>query len=54
VAINANPRAPIFKMADYGIVADYQEMVPLLCAAVAQAKNTKTKRSLSKNKYRSW
>jgi len=44
VAINANPKAPIFKMADYGIVADYQEMVPLLCAAVAQAKNAQTKK----------
>lgn len=44
VAINANPKAPIFKMADYGIVADYQEVVPLLCAAVAQAKNAQAKK----------
>jgi electron transfer flavoprotein alpha subunit len=41
VAINSNPQAPIFQMADYGIVADYREMLPLLLAAVAKEKNSR-------------
>jgi electron transfer flavoprotein alpha subunit len=38
VAVNNDPEAPIFEFADYGIVADFREVLPRLADAVRELK----------------
>ena len=38
VAVNQNPAAPIFEVADYGIPADLFQVLPLMIEAAASSK----------------
>jgi electron transfer flavoprotein alpha subunit len=42
VAINRSAKAPIFKVADYGIAADYADVVPLLAERLLEVKRERT------------
>ena len=37
IAINKNENAPIFEVADYGIVGDYNKVIPAIMAELDKA-----------------
>ena len=43
VAINKNPKAPIFQVADVGVVADLLEFLPLMTAKIKEAESVSAK-----------
>lgn len=61
VAINNNPNAPIFKNADYGIIGNVEEILPLLTAALDDGEPKKEaplmkkmKRAIPKKEIPTW
>lgn len=40
IAINSDPEAPIFEICDYGIVGDFQKILPLLAEELCQQKDS--------------
>lgn len=61
VAINNNPNAPIFKNADYGIIGNIEEILPLLTAALDNGEPKKEappmkkmKRAIPKKEIPTW
>lgn len=61
VAINNNPNAPIFKNADYGIIGNIEEILPLLTAALDNGEPKKEappmkkmKRAIPKKEVPTW
>ncbi|MHD0318026.1 acyl-CoA dehydrogenase family protein [Fusobacterium sp. THCT1E2] len=61
VAINNNPNAPIFKNADYGIIGNVEEILPLLTAALDNGEPKKEappmkkmKRAVPKKEIPTW
>lgn len=41
IAVNKDPKAPIMELADYAIVADLKEFMPLLIEKIKKAKAEK-------------
>ena len=41
IAVNTNPSAPMFEIADYGIVGDLFKVTPMLIEAIREIKAAK-------------